>query len=446
MLFLNSQASFDKKKSKYVVYSILAVSSVYLLAIIFSATKVESTFLGNYWYMIVATFAVIILRSITQIGLIEASNSWAISCLFLVIFLIIGIYLNISIFYYYTNDIYEFVGSDSLGYKEMANLLKDEPFSDWISILSQHTHYSFPDFGYPIIIAASNRIFDSIYTPRILNFFMAIVTYYYQRKTLNTLGFSTSESSFFAALLITSPLYLFYASSGLKETVMSTIIVLGTYFIISLNSYKKWIPIFFVATALMFFRIPVAVFFLAAAFSVPLMQKLGLFVTSIVITSAAILFLLIILQSPFLPLINAYLFAENPNNSIPVPIRIFNGLAGPPPNPSWSGLDHISWMYASGLVERTAITIPLIIGIFKCSSSTKLYSAMGAVIFVMLNTLGLIWAEQTLKARYIIPFLPAIYLIAAIGFKHMASHWWHAFLLQLPFIIFLYLTWNGLLR
>lgn len=443
---LNNQISFTSKKAAYLVFSICVTSLAYLTFIIFSASESQLVFLNNYFFLIASTFTIIFIRCLAMIGLIAYGYSRIFKYSILILFLIIGVFLNISTFFYFTNDIFEFVGSDSLVYQELAEMLYSEPISSWPYLMSSYSRYSFSDFGYPMFIAFINLIYESVYAPRIINILMALLTYFYQRKTLNALGLSSSESSFFAALLITSPLYLFYVSSGLKEIVMTTIIVMGSYYTIASDVRAKWIPVLFAFTALMFFRIPAAIFFLASALWIPTQKKFGIFTSLSAMLLAGLVIVVMILQSSLLPLVNAYFFADNPNANIPIPLLLFSGFAGPIPNPTWSGLDHTSWMYASGLIERSALTIPFIVGALKCFSSKKLQQASGILIFVLLNIFGLIWAEQTLKARYIIPFLPAIYILVALGFRDMNLRLWLVFIIQLPLIVLVYLIWNGLLR
>jgi hypothetical protein len=166
-------------------------------------------------------------------------------------------------------------------------------------------------------------------------------------------------------------------------------------------------------------------------------------ILGVLISAVAIFFLL---SSEFLIYFKAYLFAENPSKSIPIPLRAVTGFMGPVPNLSWEGLDHASWLRAAGLIERNLLLVPVVVGIFATFIEKRGPRVAVFAMFALLSILSLMWAEQTLKARYAIPFLPAVYVLAALGLQHFSRRRWWLVLAQACVCLPLFIIWNGFLR
>lgn len=182
----------------------------------------------------------------------------------------VGMYLYMSD--YYVGNTFLFSEVDARKYEKMVNGLLQLPLDEWIPFISRHG-WGYDDFGAPVYMAAIYSIVPHKFFLNLsyilLNTLIAMMLYGIGRV------FMRNRYAFMSAMSFSIASYmLFYMGSFLKEELFVFIVVASLYFL-----YKYWRSqnmIYLaggvlVSISLGLFRVPVALFMLAAYASLLLM-------------------------------------------------------------------------------------------------------------------------------------------------------------------------------
>jgi len=291
--------------------------------------------------------------------------------------------------------------------------------------------YQIDDLGFCFFIRFLYSIIPSTLFVKIFNFifnlFSAIFLFYISSFFLK------KDNAILGTLIICmSLIYVFYQSSGLKETLMVFIINGTYYFYYKYITNKKISNILFIALMgflLVFFR-PVLFAFIIASIIINevLFSKIKNYKKILIIIPLFLICIIVYMQ--FTELFTKFTdLAQNGAEDLALTdvkqsssikfifySTIVCGIFGPLPT-FISNTNINSTLYAGSLFLKSFLSIYFVFGFFWAIRN-KNYFIMPILIYTLFETIGLISVLDTFETRKALPHIPFVILIGVYGYEH----------------------------
>ncbi len=332
------------------------------------------------------------------------------------------IFLENSISYYYHNNFFTFSESDALFYHNSVKKLISMPFPKAIDYYLGYM--GFDDLGIVLLLYPLYLIYPSNITLNIFYLFVAVITamalFHLARNFLST------KYAFLASLSYSlSSFVLFFHATGLKESFMVMLVVIGFYLFYSFLKDKNIITLIlsllFLATLALFRPALIALILISFTLSTLLANKGGI-ITKILFV--VLVLLLLAVHKSLIALFNSYTAGgiEELIRVREIQGMIKGGLVftylvnsisqaiGPLPT-LFSPSKILTMFYAPGLIYRVLLAIPFWLGVFFIfkRKEIKLYPLF---FFVFLEMFMLVFLIDGLELRITMPHLPFIFVLA----------------------------------
>lgn len=335
-------------------------------------------------------------------------------------------FFYISIFnllsYVYNDNFFVFSEVDAGTYHVESLKMISKTFSEGIDyILSEGT---FEDFGAVLVISTLYRVIESNLVVNIFYLFLSLYTGIGLFKIGQHL--MPNKFAFLSALTFSiSSFYLWFNSSGLKESVLVFLVVqcfLNYYNFIKLRKPKHIVYLILFLLSLMLFR-PAIMFLIIGSMALGVLLSKRKNVDGIFLS--IILFAIIAFAGSYITLIlNRFLgggidqmIAGKESEGMIKGGVIFTylvntiaGLIGPFPTLLPNEKTLLSF-YAPGLIYKIFISIPFLFGIVYVFIKKKIIYYPIAL-FVLLEMSSLVFILEALELRKSLPHFPFIYLIS----------------------------------
>ena len=366
-----------------------------------------------------------------------------------IIYSIIFSALNLYLFWDVTGEFFEFTGSDSYAYHQFSVAVSEMGPIDGIRDYLVNTRHDFDDAGFVFYLSAIYWLTDSIWTARLMNILLNAVSVYLlynmsKRFLADKLAMIASISYGIASFTI------YYQSSGLKETVMITLILLSYhlyYHFADKRTVARGILFISVASSLMFFRIPLALFILLSACLTEVFSGRIMRIRKLVIILLALLTVFSV-SMLYQDKLESYTrrFAtplrveaaeqglERPRPSLFMrSAAVLAGVFGPFPSviPLEDNRDTV--MHGPGLVLKTVLSIYFMFGFF-IAIKRKNWLLLPLILFCLMHIVSLSYLVHTFKLRNVLPYFPFFFLIAFYGFQMVTSKSKHVAIRQTVFL------------
>ncbi|MBO7562381.1 MAG: glycosyltransferase family 39 protein [Bacteroidales bacterium] len=433
------------------INKVYIVSGILLYLILFFYWKFP---LSPYNALILVTFtafSAVVYRSLTINEEKLTSRRLAIT-VFVFSFVFVALYLLIS--YYYTGNTFIFSEQDARIYEELSYKIKDMPNKDIIYYLTVIEDLEYDDLGAPIVMSYLMKIVPS---KEFINLFFII---------LNTISawmlFSIGRSlmskryAYTASLAYSISSYtIFFMGSFLKEILLLFLVIACIFCLYRHKATKhtRNIVLGLVMSALLFFFRPAVTFGLWLAY---LVYYLFVEKRRVLVIFFSVFGILIIYLAFRLIVENYYRYSTG-GESVNVTSSFFNrlvfilgGLIGPFPHLLQTG-DEITFkpLYGPGLMYKLFLFFAFWKGVFY-SFKKRDHDVLPMIAYVVLESLGLIIAMDSLELRKALPHFPFFLLVAfwwidkydkSRGgmFKKTDSLW---FIIYTAASIFIILGWN----
>lgn len=320
--------------------------------------------------------------------------------------------LYLFLFFYYTGSFFEFTGSDSLMYYNQSQKRLNLPLSEALASFVKNTKYGWDDTG---MIIYSHMVFsclNSVVFQRIVNFSLLITQATMMRAILKNFAIDNRIIYLTLGLYVSNSAILYFVSSGLKETLFNTIIVFiwYCYFI----KGQRIIGFFYMlvsVSSLYLFRIP------------------ELLLTFISVMSRQSKRYLILLLIPLLGLVFVVFYkfkdvilwyfnrgeqdvAVAHSNGLVYKFSVYCSALFGPFATFMSSEDHRdTLLYSMGLTTLMTMRLYLLLSVKYILRKSKVIIPL--LVHIGLHIVVLTVVDRTLKIRYWMPALPAIFLCFA---------------------------------
>lgn len=334
---------------------------------------------------------------------------------------IVFMVIYVILIYDFSGELFMFIPSDAPMYDDFGRWAAKGSFLDGIATVVSRTQYGYDDMGFVFFISILYRIIDTPIIIKVVNVFINLITIVLIYRLSN--HFMPNKYAYIAALVFGIASYtIWFLVSGLKEPLMLLMITYALYYyykyIIS-NRIKYIILTIIFASTMLFFRIPILFFLIAALLMGEFLRK-GT-------TSDKLLFILIIygimiiFMFEYSEVIIYYIERINPIMHNPYDERITHsntflsiivGFFGPFPTivPA-DGFEDVS-VYAPSLLIKVFLSPFFVISIILAFRQ-KVYSLLPLIFFCLIQITTLSFIDQTFKLRYSFIHFP-FFIIAAI--------------------------------
>lgn len=401
---------------------------VVLSSIILFIGRLDQINLLEYVFILVSSILVLLLFYLSKN--ISLSNNYG---FFGIVYVYILSFVTISnaLYYKHWGLFFEYTGSDSMFYDSQIKYLLSEGLIDGLINFTLFTGHSMDDYGMLVYGFLVYSLIEDILFLKFMNTLILVITCFYlykiSRNYLNIIDSRLLIVAFGASSYI-----LYYASSGLKESLFSCIIVIGSYFYLKHLKHNnlKYLLLTIVAIILLyFFRSPVSIFMgISLIISYLLSSNRKASWRSYVIGGISLMFvtlLVIYIITYEYDNINHYLNLINPDidsesftyGGIVFRVLVFaSGLFGPFPTivPINVYLDDYIW--STGLMFKMIFSYYFIKNIQLLLKNRDTFIIF-CLSFIGLHILALIWVEGTFKVRYVVPYISLFYFLVIYGLK-----------------------------
>ncbi len=391
-------------------FAVLAVLSVLFVPIVLESRNELFLFLV-LWIVQVATIFLSIFWAGQQRGF-----AWFIlpaACHLLLV--------NINLYYFWlvAHWLFEYLGSDSTLYARFGAQLAELPMSSWVRYMDQ-TKYDFQDYGFPFIKATLYGYGFSEYATRLVNSSFALLTGYFVYKSILLTETNVRVARVFTAIYLVSPITVYFASSGLKETFFAFFVTAHFYAFARLSQPGWAIGSGLALAAVPFFRLPTVVFIVLSHFvaNVRLVRIAWLRrILLLGVVAAVAAFIILNLNEianliHFVERIGAGRFSGQ--GSIESVALLISGLIGPLPAHDLYGPDFSLSQYFIGTFLKMLLVIFFFVGVRAVLLERGVLYAIA--LFSVINILSLTAIGETLKIRYHMSYWPQFMILCAIGF------------------------------
>ncbi len=400
--------------------------SILLYLVLF--TRLDVQFLSIY---LVNIFSIISFFFILQSQLNKSEQFYSKRRLAQIIFFygLFFIFIYNLLSYSYRSNFFVFSEADAEVYHLEAQKMIQKTFGDGIhSFLSE---YSFEDLGAVLVISTLYRVVES-------NLF--VNGFYLLLSLFSGIGLfkigkylMPNKYAFISALTFSiSSFFIWFNSSGLKESVMIFLIIqcfLNYYNFIKLQEPKHIVYLILFLLSLMLFR-PAVMFLIIGAMTLGFLlsrrkNAAGIFLGIVFFALIAIAesYITTVLNKFLLGDINYMIEVKESDGMIKggvgftYLVNIIAGLIGPFPTILPNEKTILS-IFAPGLIFKILISISFIFGIIYIFRKKKaLYYPLA--IFVLLEIVSLVYIFEALELRKSLPHFPFIYLIS---FGYISSY------------------------
>ena len=222
--------------------SLFGLSQI-LLASLFEAEA--DTFLAGIFFI---TAVILIASSILYFLRLKLT---AYLGLFVVVLSFLALYFN------YTGELFEFTGSDSSMYYSETQKRLGRSLGDALTNFVNTTKYGWDDAGMIVYSHIIFTIFNSIVFQRSINFILLILQATLLSATLKKLAVQKDVINLTLGLYVSNSAILYFVSSGLKETLFTTLVVFVWYFYFTKRNALSRIVGLILSTGMLYlFRIP----------------------------------------------------------------------------------------------------------------------------------------------------------------------------------------------
>lgn len=403
----------DKMKLLTVKIPIIAFILIFLVSI-FSEKSISST-------IIISQF----LFSIVFILTLQLYNIRSELLFFILIFLFGGIFtiVNLWLFMEVGNSEFEFNSNDGLNYHNFSQSIINLDIQNGINYFINSTKYNITDSGFIIYLSSIYKIYNSIYFARFINlifhFLTTILLFDISKKFIDSVKLRKVLVLFFG---LSSPVF-FYISSGLKETIFSFIITLFIWIYLKKFNLLTLIQLLTLAFIISTFRLPVSIFLFVSMIITFNYSLRGRFIkfSFFALTLIFSFFLFQNIEDLF-PYFSALSLEDRTSYGLDsVTFQVLNilaGIFGPFPTivPSFGNYSDSLW--AHGILIKNLLGFYLFIHLFNFISFKIINSKLVFItVFIFLNTISLIFVEQTFKLRYVMPYFDQILLLSFVGYE-----------------------------
>lgn len=319
------------------------------------------------------------------------------------------VFQYLYLFWSYTGLLFEFTGSDSSMYFRESQRRLNLTLYDALRSFVDNTKYGWDDAG---MIAYSHIVFsiyNSIFFQRVLNFILLIFQATLLRSIMKRLVISKNIINLTLGIFITNSFILYFVSSGLKETIFTTIIVIIWYlYFLKFKSVIRNILLIVSTSSLYVFRIPEFLLTLIAL-SIKHSKKYAL------LLFLPLLSVLTFILYSYKDVIIWYLnrgdqdVAVAVNNGLIYKFSVFcSGLFGPFATFISTESQRDTLLYSMGLTTLMVIRLYSLLSLKYFFTRSK--EIMPLLIHIGLHVLVLIVVDRTLKIRYWMPVIPGIFI------------------------------------
>lgn len=433
------------KRKRLSLFDILLLSFVVLGACLAVTLNFQLEFHTDA-YLFVLLWVIQVTALLFSISLSEKIKgfSWLV-CSTAIFFALVN--LNLYFYWAFNGWFFEYVGSDSYRYALFANDLSLLAMSDWPGYMAG-TKYDFQDFGMPFFKAGLFVAGFGEYGTRQINAFIALVTGYF---VYHSIYFSCGRRRFarvFTTLYLMNPITVYYASSGLKETLFAFFISLHFYGFLRLYQARWFIGSALGAAAVPFFRLPTALSMvcsqllaIATMIKNETLRKAS-FVLSIFFVGFTIVVNLDAIweTTHFVKRIGAGKYTGQ--GLLETASLFVSGIIGPFPTFDLIGPDFSQSQYFTGTFLKMLLAPLFFIGILATWKTFREHFAIA--IFCSLGVISLLAIGETLKVRYHMVYWPQFVILASIGYLQVVQRKQKPLLiiLWISFCVFLTITWN----
>ena len=338
---------------------------------------------------------------------------------------VFGIILYNLVFYIDHQSFLEFNSNDSMYYDKNAKKMILMPFLD--SMVWMYENYPLDDWGYVVYVSTIYRIFtDSNIAVNVINIFLLLWSANYLYKISNL--FLTREiSSFIVGAVSCSSIYIYYASGGLKELLLSFVIIMIFYnytkiaSIGGVNRYLMNILQLLLWCFILIFLRPLLLVFILLSFILGNLSRNNVnYKFSLYVILVTLFFLYFYNDISYwisyyyrnggyvtfskLSGIGSYMFTY---------LTAIFGIIGPLPSLVFLSNENILFV-SSGLLFKSLIFIYFIIGSsFIIKNNIPLAKPM--LWFVLIESVSLIMILESFELRLSMPHIALIYLISGFG-------------------------------
>ena len=326
---------------------------------------------------------------------------------YLLVFLVFMIFLGL--FYWYTGGLFEFTGSDStMYYAETQNRLH-LPIREAVSSFVTNTKYGWDDTGMITYLHVIFNISSSVLFQRIINFLLLLVQVILLRKILFSINIHYRLVQYVMALFATNTAILYFVSSGLKETIFTTLIMVIWYSYYAVKTdVLRFAYLFLGISSLYFFRIPeLLITFLAVIINIP--RRYRIFI------ALPILVLTVLVLVSFSDIIYWYYMRDGQDvevassNSLIYRISVLcSGFFGPFPSFLTSFNQRDTLLYSMGLSSLMVMRLYTLFAVKFTVKKGRIVYPM--VAHIVLHLIVLIVVDRTLKIRYWMPAIPSMFI------------------------------------
>ncbi|HQH19379.1 MAG TPA: hypothetical protein PKZ43_07470 [Bacteroidales bacterium] len=330
--------------------------------------------------------------------------------------------INKFLSYYYTGNFFVFSEADAEVYHLEAQKMIQKTFGDGIhSFLSE---YSFEDLGAVLVISTLYRVIESNLFVNVFYLLLSLYTGVGIFKIGQHL--MPNKFSFLSALTFSiSSFYLWFNSSGLKESVLVFLVIqcfLNYYNFLKLRKPKYIVYLILFLLSLMLFR-PAIMFLIIGAMALGILLSRRKNVAGIFLS--IILFAIIVFAGSYITFILNKFMGGDIDQMIAGKesegmikggviftylVNTIAGLIGPFPTLLPNEKTLLSF-YAPGLIYKIFISIPFLFGIVYVFIKKK-FIYYPIALFVLLEMSSLVFILEALELRKSLPHFPFIYLIS----------------------------------
>ncbi len=343
------------------------------------------------------------------------------------VFSLVFVFLYLLLSYYYTGNTFVFSEDDARLYEELSYRIKDIPNKDKIYYLEVVEEFAYDDWGAPIVmsyllkIAPSKEFVNLIYI--ILNTISACMLFSIG-KTIMERKYAYTGSLVYSISSYT----IFFMGSYLKEILLLFLVISCFYCLYRHKNTKHFRNIvlgIILSGLILFFRPAVSLgiwlSYLAYYMFVEKRKVLLIFIS---------IFGIILLYVAFRIIIENYnrfsTVAENnklANSLFNQIVFALGGLIGPLPHLLQTG-NEVTYkpLYGSGLMYKVLLFAAFWKGAIG-SIRKRDYEVMPLIVFVVVESLGLIVALDSLELRKAMPHIPFFIMVAFWSiYKYDSSH------------------------
>jgi hypothetical protein len=424
----------DKKEPSFVsLKRLLFWGFLYALSIFLILGIIKSPLLKNNWPIYfnnlaqtVCYFSVIFVclkvKTITQSKLYALVFSYS----------LIFVLLNLSLFYSFTGRSFEFTGSDSAFYDDVANIMADMKIVQSIKWFLLGPKFGFDDLGFPLYLSFIYRAFDTPIMGRLINVVLNAGTAIFLYKIAKRF-MAIRLAAISAVVFGTASYTVYYQSSGLKESLMLTLIIysyLNYCRYVERPNIRHLCKCLFPAFALAFFRVPL-VFFILISIGLSEILKNKKRISAVILGGIVLVSTLIgtiYFEEKLISYEQKYNTVLRERGDRPEDASLLlrgtavgAGLFGPFPTivPAYENED--TAMHAPSLVLKGFLSIYFIFALFFVLKY-KDYSFAPLMLFALIHIISLTYLVHTLKMRNQFPAFPFIILGAFYTIGILSKH------------------------